>query len=76
MEWWVILIFILCATLLLFLIGLPVAFSFMLVNIIGFYIFGGGEAGLRQLVLSMYTSVTKFTLLPLPLFIIDLFFFL
>ena len=70
MEWWLILIFILCGTVLLFLVGLPVAFSFMLINIIGFYIFGGGEAGIRQLVLSIYTSVTKFTILPLPLFIL------
>ena len=70
MEWWLILILILCGMLLLFLIGLPVAFSFMLINIIGFYIFGGGEAGIRQLMLSIYDSVTKFTILPLPLFIL------
>lgn len=70
MEWWLILIIIMCGTVLLFLIGLPVAFSFLLINIIGFYIFGGGEAGIRQLVLSIYTSVTKFTILPLPLFIL------
>jgi tripartite ATP-independent transporter DctM subunit len=54
----------------LFLIGVPVAFAFLLINIVGFYIFGGGEAGVRQLILSLYASVTKFTILPLPLFIL------
>lgn len=70
MDWGLILIIIFCCTVLLFLIGLPVAFSFMLVNIVGFYVFAGGEAGLRQLMLSIYNSVTKFTILPLPLFIL------
>jgi tripartite ATP-independent transporter DctM subunit len=70
MEWWLILIVIFCCMVFLFLIGVPVAFAFLLINIVGFYIFGGGEAGVRQLILSLYASVTKFTILPLPLFIL------
>ncbi len=70
MEWWLILIVIFCCMVFLFLLGVPVAFAFLLINIAGFYIFGGGEAGVRQLVLSLYASVTKFTILPLPLFIL------
>ena len=70
MEWWSILILIFCAMVLLFLIGVPVAFAFLFINIIGFYLFAGGEAGLIQLILSLYQSVTKFTILPVPLFIL------
>ena len=54
----------------LFLIGVPVAFAFLLINIIGFYLFAGGEHGVIQLILSLYASVTKFTILPVPLFIL------
>lgn len=70
MEWWLILILIFCAMVSLFLIGVPVAFAFLLINIVGFYLFAGGEAGLIQLILSLYASVTKFTILPVPLFIL------
>ena len=50
--------------------GLPVAFCFMLVNIVGaFYLFGG-TAGLGQLTLSIVSSLASFVLLPLPLFIL------
>ena len=70
MEWWLILLVIFCCMVFLFLLGVPVAFAFLLINIVGFYIFGGGEAGVRQLILSLYASVTKFTILPLPLFIL------
>ncbi len=50
--------------------GLPVAFCFMLINIIGAFVLWGGEIGLEQLVLSLFRSVARFTLLPLPLFIL------
>jgi len=70
MEWWSTLILIFCAVVFLFLIGVPVAFAFLFINIIGFYLFAGGEAGLLQLTLSLYESVTKFTILPVPLFIL------
>jgi tripartite ATP-independent transporter DctM subunit len=69
-EWWLILILIFCAMVFLFLIGVPVAFAFLLINIIGFYFFAGGEHGVIQLILSLYASVTKFTILPVPLFIL------
>ena len=70
MEWWSILILIFCAMVLLVLIGVPVAFAFLFINIVGFYLFARGEAGLIQLTLSLYQSVTKFTILPVPLFIL------
>lgn len=69
MEWWLALILIFGGLLVLFVIGVPIAFSFLIVNMVGVYIFWGGEAGLSQLMLSIYDSVTKFSLLPVPLFI-------
>jgi tripartite ATP-independent transporter DctM subunit len=50
--------------------GMPIAFSFMIINVVGVYIFFGKTAGLEQLVLSMYSSLTTFVLLPVALFIL------
>lgn len=50
--------------------GLPVAFCFVVVNVVGVWVFWGGERGLSQLCLSMFDSVTTFTLLPFPLFVL------
>lgn len=54
----------------LLLTGLPVAIAFMGINVIAIYFFGGGEAGLGQLILNMKDSVRTFVLLPFPLFIL------
>jgi tripartite ATP-independent transporter DctM subunit len=70
MEWWLVLSIIFSSMVFLFLIGVPVAFAFLFINIVTFYLFGGGESGLIQLILSIYSSVTKFTILPVPLFIL------
>jgi len=70
MEWWLLLVIIFATLIFLFLIEVPVAFSFLLINVLGFYFFMGGRAGLNQLILSIYESVTTFVLLPVPLFIL------
>ncbi len=70
MEWLIDLIAIFSSLMILFLMGVPVAFSFLFVNLIGVYVFWGGEAGLTQLVLSIYRSVSTFSLLPVPLFVL------
>lgn len=70
MEWWTILILILVCLIFLFLIGLPVAFSFLLLNMLGFYFFMGGVAGVSQLILSIYQAVTTFAFLPVLFFIL------
>jgi tripartite ATP-independent transporter DctM subunit len=54
----------------LLLLGLPVAFAFLTIDIIGAYFFFGGIRGVAYLVHSIYDSITTFTLLPLVLFII------
>ena len=57
------------STMLLF-IGMPVAFTFITVNIVGAYLYMGGEAGLAQLARSSVSSVTAFSLTPIPLFVL------
>jgi tripartite ATP-independent transporter DctM subunit len=50
--------------------GMPVAFSFITLNVVGVYLFLGGTVGLEQMILSIYSSLCTFTLLPIPLFIL------
>ncbi|MGH8675578.1 MAG: TRAP transporter large permease subunit, partial [Burkholderiales bacterium] len=57
------------STLLLFL-GLPVAFTFLAVNLIGAGLWMGGEAGLVQLSRNAVSSVASFALTPIPLFVL------
>src|SRR5471032_795079 len=57
------------STVLLFL-GLPVAFTFLAINIAGAILFLGGEAGLTQLARNSVGSVASFSLTPIPLFIL------
>src|SRR5512132_1532320 len=57
------------STLLLFL-GLPVAFSFLVINLLGALLFLGGEPGLVQLARNSVNSVMSFSLTPIPLFIL------
>ena len=57
------------STVLMFL-GLPVAFAFLAINLIGAAIFLGGDAGMMQLARNSVQSVTSFALTPIPLFIL------
>ncbi len=57
------------STALLFL-GLPVAFSFLAINIIGAVLFLGGEPGLMQLARNSVDSVSSFSLTPIPMFVL------
>ena len=50
--------------------GLPVAFSFLVINLIGALIWLGGEPGVVQLARNSVQSVTSFALTPIPLFIL------
>jgi tripartite ATP-independent transporter DctM subunit len=56
--------------------GVPVAFAFLAINIVGVLIFMGGMAGIDQLVDNASGTITTFTLVPVPLFMImgELFF--
>ncbi|MEW6261921.1 MAG: TRAP transporter large permease subunit [Thermodesulfobacteriota bacterium] len=70
MIWWAILLIIFSALIVLLAAGVPVGFAFLAINIVCVYIMWNGLAGLNQLMLSIYGSVTIFSLLPVPLFVL------
>lgn len=70
MDWWLTLSLILGALLALMMLGLPVAFSFLAVNLVGAYVFLGGTSGIEQLVINTSDALTSFTLVPIAMFMI------
>ncbi|MCF8023883.1 MAG: TRAP transporter large permease subunit [Desulfobacteraceae bacterium] len=68
MVWGITLAVILAVLIVIFLSGIPVAFAFLLFNLLGVMYFMGG-AGIEQLIVSMFSSLTKFQIAPVPLFI-------
>jgi len=69
-EWWLVLILIFFSLILLMLTGMPIAICFIIIDLVGAYIFWGGEAGLHHFGITIYESLCKFTLIPLPLFVL------
>ena len=51
-------------------LGLPVAFAFLALNIVGAWLFLGGEPGLAQLARNSVQAVTSFSLTPIPFFVL------
>ncbi len=51
-------------------LGLPVAFAFLLLNVMGAVLFLGGEPGLAQLARNAVQSITSFSLTPIPFFVL------
>lgn len=70
MEWYWVLALLVGGTLSLMLLGLPVAFAFFGANIVGAWIFLGGENGLVQVGRNIVDSIASFTLAPLLMFIL------
>ncbi|MFC1902632.1 TRAP transporter large permease subunit [Chloroflexota bacterium] len=70
LEWWIALLIIIGGLMLLMVAGVPVAFCFWAVNIVGVFLFWSGEAGFTQLLLSVYASVTHFSTVTILLFIL------
>lgn len=70
MEWQAALALMLGGLFLLMIIGVPVAFAFLGVNLLGAWIFLGGEAGLGQLIRNSVSAITSFSLTPIPLFVL------
>jgi tripartite ATP-independent transporter DctM subunit len=54
----------------LLLMGMPVAISFVAINIVGAILFLGGEAGLQQVARNSVAATLNFGLTPIPLFIL------
>ena len=70
MEWELILLLMLGSILVLMVTGLPIAFVFMFLTLAGGLIFFGGEEGLRLVAMNMRASLSRFTLLPITMFVL------
>lgn len=70
MEWWMWFTLIIGIFLILLAIGLPVFLSFMTVNVVFIFILWGGGVGMSQFTHSVFSSISTFVLLPVPLFIL------
>lgn len=71
MEWWVTAIILFGSFLVLLSTGLPIAFSFGLINIAAVIIlFGGGVNSLNVIIYGAYDSVASFGYIAVPMFIL------
>src|SRR4249920_2555375 len=70
MSWQMAALLLLGGSTVLLFIGMPVAFSFIAINLIGAVLFLGGDPGLHQLVRNSSAAVMNFSLTPIPLFIL------
>jgi tripartite ATP-independent transporter DctM subunit len=70
MEWQAAAALLLGGVTALILTGPPVAFCFLAINLVGAWIFLGGEFGLQQLVRNGIASLTNFSLTPIPFFVL------
>lgn len=70
MEWYEALALLLGAIMFLMALGMPIAIAFLAANIIGAWVFMGGERGVGQLLNNGLGSLTKYALVPIPLFLL------
>lgn len=70
MEWWVPLLLLIGGAVTVMLLGLPVGISFLFTNLLGTLFFMGGFSGFKLLILNLEESLTSFSLLTVPMFIL------
>ncbi|OGA06287.1 MAG: C4-dicarboxylate ABC transporter permease [Betaproteobacteria bacterium RIFCSPLOWO2_02_FULL_64_12] len=70
MIWWASAIALFGVLTALFMVGLPAAFAFFGINIVGAWFYLGKDAGLIQLIRNGVVSITSFSLTPIPFFIL------
>ncbi|MEM7613626.1 MAG: TRAP transporter large permease subunit, partial [Pseudomonadota bacterium] len=70
MAWFEALALLLGSIMVLMALGMPVALAFLAANILGAWIFMGGERGVVQLLNNGFGALTSFALVPIPLFLL------
>ncbi|HOE16625.1 MAG TPA: TRAP transporter large permease subunit [Syntrophorhabdaceae bacterium] len=70
MEWWLIISILFAGMIFLLLTNLPIAFAFLVVNVVAAYFYLGGMPGLIGVATGVFASITTFTLMPVPFFIL------
>jgi tripartite ATP-independent transporter DctM subunit len=76
MEWYWALAFLLGMVVVLMIAGMPIALTFLGANIVGAWVFMGGGNGVIQILSNGFGSLSSFSLVPIPLFLLmgELFF--
>ncbi len=77
MEWYWAMALLLGSIMGLMAVGMPVALAFLAANIAGAWVFMGGANGITQLLNNGFGSLTRFSLVPIPLFLLmgEIFFY-
>ena len=70
MSWQAAAFLLLAGSTVLLFAGIPVAFSFLGINLIGAWLFLGGSVGIDQIVRNGVVAVAHFSLTPIPLFVL------
>ncbi|MCE9664042.1 TRAP transporter large permease subunit [Halomonas sp. M5N1S17] len=70
MEWHSALLLLIGGLILLMALGLPVVFAFIAINLVGAFVFMGGEVGIMQMARNSAEAITSFSLIPIPLFVL------
>ena len=70
MEWYWLLLIFFAGLFAMMLTGLPIAFSFLAVFLVAAFFILGGEAGLTQITLSIFSQLTRYIWMPFILFML------
>ena len=70
MAWWLAALVLFGVLTGFFAIGLPVAFAFLGINVVGAWVWLGQDAGLVQMIRNGVASIASFSLTPIPFFIL------
>jgi tripartite ATP-independent transporter DctM subunit len=70
MSWQLAALLLLGGSTVLLFMGVPVAFTFLAVNLIGAALYLGGGFGVEQIVRNSVAAVSNFSLTPIPLFVL------
>ena len=70
MTWWLAAVVLFGVLTAFFAVGLPVAFAFLGINVIGAWVWLGGDAGLVQMIRNGVASIASFSLTPIPFFVL------
>lgn len=70
MEWYFALTMLLGCVIVLMIAGAPIAFAFFAANIVGTFVFLRGEVGLSLMPMEYVFSISKYSLVPVALFIL------
>jgi tripartite ATP-independent transporter DctM subunit len=69
-EWPLLLVIFFGSLAVMMLSGMPIAFGFLVVNMIGVFLLWGGFTGWDQLIFNTFDSISKFNFIAIPMFVL------